>query len=66
MILAKVVLEKYFVHKLTLAYTEKNEKGDNSVMDLQNFTKVNQVIRLVNTLDTICDSDIMTLSTSGS
>ena len=37
----------------------KNEKGDNSVMDLQNFTKVNQVIY---TIDTICDSNIMTLA----
>ena len=37
----------------------KNEKEDNSVMDLQNFTKVNQVIY---TLDTICNSNIMTLA----
>ena len=35
----------------------KNEKRDNSVMDLQNFTGVNQVIY---TIDTICDSNIMT------
>ena len=60
-ILAKWFL-RYFVHQLTLAYTEKIEKGDNSVMDLQNYTKVNQVIYI---LDTICDSNIMT-STSGS
>ena len=37
----------------------KTEKGDNSVIDLQNFTKVNQVIY---TLDTICDPNILTLA----
>ena len=37
----------------------KVEKGHNSVMDLQNFTKVNQVIY---TLDTIYDPNIMTLA----
>ena len=37
----------------------KTEKGDNSVIDLQNFPKVNQVI---STLDTICDPNIMTLA----
>ena len=35
------------------------EKGNNSVMNLENFTKVNQVIY---TLDTICDPNIMTLA----
>ena len=35
------------------------EKGDNFVMDLENFTKVNQVIY---TLDTICDPNIITLA----
>ena len=30
---------RYFVHKLPLGYDEKKEKGDNSVIDLQNFTK---------------------------
>ena len=60
MILAKAVLEIFCAHWLIL---RKNEKGDNSVMDLQNFTKVNQVIY---TLDTICDSNTMTLSISGS
>ena len=34
------------------------ENGDNSVMDLQNITKNNQVIY---TLDTIYDPNIMTL-----
>ena len=37
----------------------KLEKGDNSVMDLQNFTKNNQVSYI---LDTIYDSNIMTLA----
>ena len=37
----------------------KTEKGDNSVMDLQNLPKVNQVIY---TVDTISDSNIMTLA----
>ena len=37
----------------------KKEKGDNVVMDLENFTKVNQVIY---TLNTICDPNIMTLA----
>ena len=32
-------LFRYFVHKLQLGYNEKIEKGDDSVMDLQNFTK---------------------------
>ena len=36
----------------------KTEKGDNSVMDLDNLAKVNQVIY---TLHTICDPNIMTL-----
>ena len=30
---------RYFVHKLPLAYNEKPEKGDNSVMDFENFAK---------------------------
>ena len=37
----------------------KSEKGDNFVMDLENLTKVNQVIY---TLDTICDPNITTLA----
>ena len=37
----------------------KTEKGDNSVMDFGNFTKVDQVIF---TLDTICDPNIKTLA----
>ena len=36
----------------------KTEKGDNSVMNFGNFTKINQVIY---TLDTICDPNIKTL-----
>ena len=59
MILAKVVLEIFCSQAYIGLYREKNEKEDNSVMDLQNFTKVNQVIY---TLDTICDSNIMTLA----
>ena len=35
----------------------KTEKGDNSVMDLENLSKVDQVIY---TLDIIYDSNIMT------
>ena len=37
----------------------KTEKGVNSVMDFENFTKVNQVIY---TLDPICDPNFMTLA----
>ena len=37
----------------------KKEKGVNSVMALQNFTKINQVIY---SLDTIYDSNIMILA----
>ena len=37
----------------------KREKGDNSVMDLEIFTKVNQVIY---TFYTIYDPNIMTLA----
>ena len=37
----------------------KTDEGDNSVMDLENLTKANQVIY---TLDTICDPNIMTLT----
>ena len=37
----------------------KMEKGDNSVMDLENFTKIDQVNY---TLDTICDPNITTLA----
>ena len=37
----------------------KTEKGDDSVMDLENFTKNNQVIY---TLDIIYDPNIMTLA----
>ena len=39
----------------------KTEKGDNSVMDLQNLPKVDQVIY---TLDTIYDPNIMTLAST--
>ena len=35
------------------------EKGDNSVIDVENFTKINQVIY---TLDTSYDPNIMTLA----
>ena len=38
MTLAQSVLEIFF-HKHQLGYNEKIEKGDNLVMDLQNFTK---------------------------
>ena len=30
----------YFVHKLPLDYHEKTDKDDDSVMDLDNFTKI--------------------------
>ena len=39
---------------------KKTEKGDNSIVDLEHFSKkINQVIY---TLDTICDPNIMTLA----
>ena len=51
MTLAKAVLQ-IFCSQLSLAYNEKKEKGDNSVMDLETLTKNKQVIY---TLDTIYD-----------
>ena len=50
---------RYFVYKLPLAYNEKPEKGDNSVMDFENFTKGYSGHQHLNT---ICDPNIMTLA----
>ena len=57
MTLAQVFLEIF----CSQAYIglRKMEKGDNFVMDLENFTKVDQVIY---TLDTIYDPNIMPLA----
>ena len=58
MTLAEAVFE-VFVHKLPHAYMEKMEKGDNSVMDLENCIKSRQVIYI---LDTIYDPNIITIA----
>ena len=53
MILAKVVLEIFLFTSLHWLILRKIEKGDNSVKDLQNFTKVNQVISTLSSVYTI-------------
>ena len=59
MTLAQAVLEVFCSQASIWVIMSKMEKGNNSVMDLQNFTKVNQVIY---TLDTIYAPNIMTLA----